>query len=101
MEHIIQFGVSVDDEAIKKTIVNKASETVVNEVKRELGVNVGYFQNNAVLRRMINEEVLAIFEAHKDAIIAEAGKQLADKLIRTKAVKEATAKLIEKVLKEE
>ena len=99
MEHIIQFGVTVDDDAIKKRILEQASTSVVTEVKKELGVNGGYFSDN-VVRRMVNSEVTALFNKHKDAIIAEAGKQLADKLVRTKAVKEAASKVIENVLQE-
>ena len=36
MEHIIQFGVTVDDDLIRKRIIEQASETVIKETKKEL-----------------------------------------------------------------
>lgn len=92
MEHIIQFGVTVDDEAIKKEIIKQAANTVTTEIKRELGIDNYY--SDKIIKRMVNNEVTELFNTHKDAIIAEAGKQLAEKLARTKAVKE-------KILQEE
>ena len=38
MEHIIQFGVTVDDDLIRR-IIEQASETVIKETKKELGVD--------------------------------------------------------------
>lgn len=34
MEHIIQFGVTVDDDAIRKRIEEQASNTVIKEIKK-------------------------------------------------------------------
>ena len=97
MEHIIQFGVTVDDEEIKRRITDQASKTVVNEVKRELGVDRGYFNDNK-LKSMINARVDTLFYENKDIIIQETAKILADKLARTKAVREARDKVINDVL---
>ena len=36
MEHIIQFGITIDDEVIKQNIENKAREQIINEVKEEI-----------------------------------------------------------------
>lgn len=98
MEHIIQFGVTVDDDAIRKRIEEQAANTVIKEIKKQLGIDRGHYSNENVIHRLVEEEVTALFYKHKDAIVKEAGKQLANKLIRTKQVKEATSEILFTVL---
>ena len=100
MEHIVQFGITVDDDAIKNLIVNKASETVVKEVKRELGVDNKYF-SNGVVTKMVSDEVQNQFKLHKEEIIEATAKVLAEKLIKTKLVKERVSKVLDNVLGKE
>ena len=100
MEHIVQFGITVDDDAIKNLIVNKASETVVKEVKRELGVDNKYF-SNGVVTKMVSDEVQNQFNLHKEEIIEATAKVLAEKLIKTKLVKERVSKVLDNVLGKE
>lgn len=35
MEHIVQFGISIDDDQIKKTIENNVRSQVVAEIKKD------------------------------------------------------------------
>ena len=100
MEHIVQFGITVDDDAIKNLIVNKASETVVKEVKRELGVDNKYF-SNGVVTKMVSDEVQNQFNLHKEEIIEATAKALTEKLIKTKLVKERVSKVLDNVLGKE
>lgn len=100
MEHIVQFGITVDDDAIKNLIVNKASETVVKEVKQELGVDNKYF-SNGVVTKMVSDEVQNQFNLHKEEIIEATAKALAEKLIKTKLVKERVSKVLDNVLGKE
>ena len=100
MEHIVQFGITVDDDAIKNLIVNKASETGVKEVKRELGVDNKYF-SNGVVTKMVSDEVQNQFNLHKEEIIEATAKALAEKLIKTKLVKERVSKVLDNVLGKE
>ena len=100
MEHIVQFGITIDDDAIKNLIVNKASETVVKEVKRELGVDNRYF-SNGVVTKMVSDEVQNQFNLHKEEIIEATAKALAEKLIKTKLVKERVSKVLDNVLGKE
>lgn len=100
MEHIVQFGVTVDDEMIKNLIVRKASETVINEVKRELGVNDRYYSDN-VVNKMVSNEVQNQFNLHKEEIIEATAKVLTEKLIKTKLVKERVSNVLDNVLGKE
>ncbi len=95
MEHIVQFGVSLDDEAIKREIVKQASEVVIHEIKDEIKTAIygRHFERGIPLDYM-GEKVTEFLEKHKDEIINEAAETLADKLSRTKAAKEAAAKAI-------
>lgn len=100
MEHIVQFGITVDDDAIKNLIVNKASETVINEIKRELGVNDRYYSDN-VVNKMVSNEVQNQFNLHKEEIIEATAKVLAEKLIKTKLVRERVSNVLDNVLGKE
>lgn len=97
MEHIIQFGVTVDDDAIIKHVEEKASEAVVKEIKANLGISKYYAEEN-VVRKIVQEEVDKCFENLQDKIIAETARLLVDKLIRTKKVKEAVQKVMDETL---
>lgn len=97
MEHIIQFGVTVDDDAIKKHVEEKASEAVVKEIKANLGITKYYTEEN-VVRKIVREEVDKCFENLQDKIVAETASLLADKLIRTKKIKEAVQKVMDETL---
>ena len=36
MEHVIQFGVSIDDDAIQKRIVENAEKVITEDIKKEV-----------------------------------------------------------------
>ena len=94
MEHIVQFGINIDDGAIKNLITTKAAETIVKEVKRSLEIDDRYGYRDSVVTKLVNKEVDVFLVSHKDEIIKEAGKDLAARLVRTKKVKEMTAQVI-------
>lgn len=54
-------------------------------------------ETNEPLCRMIHSHISEILEENKSVIVQEAAKALADKMIKTKAVKEAIKETIEKV----
>lgn len=101
MEHIVQFGINIDDSAIQKMILEKASETVVKEIKSELGIIDGRWnQEESKIRKMVNDRVDQQMEKYKDLIIESTAKLLTEKLARTKAVKEKTQQILDDVLGE-
>lgn len=102
MEHILQFGVTIDDEKIKQTAEAKI-EKVINEVVKAdvyealTGVKeYNKYEYSKYLRILVNNTIEKFCIENKEEIINLAADRLAEKMSRTKAVKEAT----ERVLKE-
>ena len=102
MEHILQFGINIDDDKIKNTVMAKVDKVVNEIVKGDVveaitgNRNNGDYTYSRNLKELINNTMERFCEDNKQAIIDLAADRLAEKLVRTKAVKEAT----EKVLKE-
>ena len=94
MEHIVQFGISIDDNKIKKTIEDNVMKQVAGAIKNDcMKALVGRkdasnYDYTHKIREMVN----------KDKIIEIASDKLAEKLAKTKAVKEAISKSIEELL---
>lgn len=103
MEHIVQFAVRIDDEAIEKRIIENAERNITNDIKQNIynkifEANIFNYSKNAnpkidPLSRFSMNILDDFISENKEAIIDCAGKYLAEKLARTKAGKE----LIEKI----
>lgn len=100
MEHIVQFAISIDDDKIKRNIENNVEKQVVNKIKgdcmkalvgKKSITNCDYTQK---LKEMVDDNIQNFLAENKDEII----KIAADKLSRTKAVREAVNKSIEEFL---
>ena len=89
-------------EEIEKNVEDRVVENITKEVKRVM-FDKDYYGREAArpLRKMICEQIDKILDDNKDLIIKEAAACLADKMSRTKAVKEATNDVVEKVKKGE
>jgi hypothetical protein len=96
MEHIIQFGVTIDDDAIKKNIeknaVDKLVEDIKKEVRNEIFVGPGW---NRGLSYKVQEIIKEALAEYKDEIIKDATAELVDTMKRSKKYKEALAKIVE------
>ena len=92
MEHIIQFAVGIDDERIVKHIEERAEKTITDELKKKVEQQMFrcnfYGEPTRELSNWTASLVESFLKDHKDEIIELAGKHLAEKLVRTKAVKE-------------
>lgn len=98
MEHIIQFGVTIDDEVIKQNIEKKAREQIIEElkaeIKKELFVGTGW---NRDLSYKVKELIKEAVRECQDQIIEKATTELVDTMKRSKKYKEALAKIVEVV----
>lgn len=109
MEHIVQFGIGIDDEAIRKIIMEKAEKSIMQDLMKQIQTDIdkqifvidtGWHSNGCKrvgLQGWVNDLVVKLLEDHKTEIIEMASEKLADKMSRTKAVKEA---MTEKVREE-
>lgn len=102
MEHILQFAIGIDDEAIVEKIEENAEKTITKDLRDKVGeILFGY-------NKWLGREADAItgwterlfiryLEDHKAEIIELAAKYLAEKLAKTKAVREATQDVLKEV----
>jgi len=99
MEHIFNIAINMDDETIKRQVAEKAEKEIMANLQREVGQMIfertssyyGYKNNKGYNENCLSSWACNMFEdfmkTHKDAIIAGAAKELADRLARSKAGK--------------
>lgn len=99
--------IGVDEERIAKEIESnveaKVVQTIVDEVKGVMFERSSFYSDkldsDEPLRNMVKREIGKILREKEDVIVAAAAEALADKLVRTKAVKEKAGLVAEKVAK--
>ena len=105
MEHIVQFAVDIDDEAIKKQVEGHAVESIKKELKRDIANKIfrsKYYSRTDAdptidpLSEFSAEIVKDVMATHKDEIIQRAAELLADSHKGTKPRKENTEGAINK-----
>ena len=94
MEHILQFGISIDDEMIKRNVEEKATEMVANDLKKEI-IKQNYYGNSMGLSSGAERIIREVMEKYKDEIIEGAVQMVVESMKRSKKYKEALAKLTE------
>lgn len=101
MEHIVQFAIGIDDEAIKKRIAESAEKQIVASIKEDVEniiFNYEYYSgkiNKNNPKSWVEDLVKEVIEANKDQIIKGATEELARNMVKTKLVREAIAKEVE------
>ena len=99
MEHIVQFAIGIDDEAIQKRVIEGAYNDVVKqlmkEAKKEVGLEGSYYNHAANWERIIGAALRGYFDENQDMIIELAASTLVESFKRTKAFKEKMASAIE------
>jgi len=96
MDHIVQFAVSIDDNAITQRVTDAAEKKIIDDLKQQVANRLfqsDYYRGNAdPERNPLSEYSKRLVEnfltEYKDAIITNASQILADKLARSKAGKE-------------
>lgn len=93
MEHIVQFAIGLDDNAIRERIEKRAEEHILKELTQDTKAVI--YKRNAYSNSFSNEPTLffndkldAFFKENEDKIIKMAAERLADRLSRTKKAKE-------------
>lgn len=95
MEHIVQFAIGIDDQAIAKKIEENAEKAITKNLQDKVtrAMFGKYYYTDGTDEKILSAYVKDIFdkwvEKHKDEIIDASAKYLAEKLVRTKAGKEA------------
>ena len=101
MEHIVQFAIGIDDDAIRKRVIDCAYNDVVKqlmeEAKRDVKLTSSYYRPENTWADLIDRALRHYFDENKDTIINLAAEKLADSYKRTKAFKETMAKKMEEL----
>lgn len=97
MEHIIQFGVTIDDDVIKKNIEEKATKQVVDSISQSIKDRLFRYNGFSYDAQEMFAELL---DKYKDEIIEKATVQVVDSIKRSKKYKEALAKVAEEMINE-
>ena len=103
MEHIVQFAIGIDDEAIRKTVKESAESQIIAAIKKDVEKTMfarppfsyGGDVDKDNPKEWVKNMVRSVIEDNKDKIIDGAISELAKNMAKTKAVKEAMAKMIE------
>ena len=104
IEHIVQFGITIDDEQIKKTIEKNAMQQVVatfrNDIIKEMIGKNNYTKSDysTMMWNAINEQVETFLDENREEIIKMSSDKLAEKLAKTKKVKDMVANTINNLL---
>lgn len=96
MEHIVQFAIGIDDNAIVKAVSENAEKEIIKCLQQQV-TNILFRPKNYLKRdadpkidplsEFAQEIILEFFKENKDIIIENASKIIADKLARSKAYK--------------
>lgn len=99
MEHIIQFGINIDDEAIRKAVVAEAQKQIIDSIQKQVekvifSETYGHV-NKGKLSYYAQEMIKDTIDAYRDRIIEGVIASLTDKISRTKKFKEAVGEVID------
>lgn len=104
IEHIVQFGITIDDEQIKKTIEKNAMQQVVatfrNDIIKEMIGKNNYTKSDysTTMWNAVHKQIETFLDENREKIIEIASEKLADKLAKTKKVKDMVANTINNLL---
>lgn len=97
MDHLVQFTISIDDAHIAQKVENEAAKAMQDEVlkicKSQIGIEANYWgdgQPGPALKKAIDD----FMSDNREEIINRAADKLAERLSKTKVVKEAAAKRV-------
>lgn len=97
MEHIIQFAINIDDDAIKKIIMEKAEKQIINEIKSDIEkciFETNYYGGKNMVNKnrlqlyVENTIIRSLLDNDKENIIQIAAESLAKRMFSSKIVRE-------------
>lgn len=97
MDHLVQFTISIDDKHIAQMVEKEASKALMDEVINVCHSHIGCerdYWGNKEPGPMLKKAVDQFMNDNREEIIDKAADKLAEKLSRTKVVKEAAAKRV-------
>ena len=84
MEHIIQFGVTIDDRKIEEEVIKQATDSIRKKVE---DMDRRSWNDDSILSKIAEEEISKYISDHKDEILDKAISKLMANMMKTKVVK--------------
>lgn len=95
MEHVVQLGISIDDDAIQRQVMASAEKKIIGDIKNDIESQIierhrPYYANKDEMNLTMRAEAIVRewLDGNSDKIIELAGKMVADKVFRSKKWKE-------------
>ena len=85
MEHILQFGVTIDDKAIEERAVSAAANAVTEELKKKIFQK--YYGSYGGLTSEVEHLVDRFLQNNKDEIIEKTAEAIATKMYASKTIR--------------
>lgn len=104
MEHVVQFGINIDDDAIKKAIERNVMMQVAGQIKGDVMKSITgkkeytNYEYTERLKQIVEETTSEFLETNKDEIIEATACKLTERLMKTKAVKDMVNSTIKSLL---
>ena len=104
MEHVVQFGINIDDEAIKKAIEKNVMMQVAGRIKGDVMKSITgkkectNYEYTTRLKEIVQETTSEFLETNRDEIIEATACKLTERLMKTKAVKDMVNSTINSLL---
>lgn len=98
----IPVTLGIDEEAIEKKIASDVERHVLSEIDKKLQddlFNRRYYGDEAYIYKVAREEIVKMLSHREEEIVNMAAEKLADKLARSKAVKEAAGDMAKDIFK--
>lgn len=94
MEHIVQFGITIDDSAIKQRVEAQALDQIVSKFTAEMKANLPKKYGDVDWNRVAYNAIRDFIDENKTEIIEEMKAALIEKVARTKAYREAVGEAL-------
>ena len=95
MEHIIQIGIGIDDDAIAAKATDYAAKQIAKEIEKEI-FRMGYGGNHLGFSDHFEELVKDTINGYKEEIITRATEMVVRSITKSKQYKEFVASLGDK-----
>lgn len=101
----IPVTIGIDEEAIAQEIHDNVEKKVVDRITAEVkeiifSKSIYGKESNDPLRAMVSSQIRQVIQVNEEAIVQEAAKVLAEKMARSKAVRDATKEIVEQMKQE-
>lgn len=97
MEHIVQFAIGIDDNAIRKVVESTAEKQIIDDIRQQVldkmleksgwGAYNSHAKPEDPLKEWVRREIINFMEEHKEEILNKASHELAEHLARSKKVR--------------